>query len=139
MPSNAGRGRVKIVEPVDSSKDLELVGGLKNAFERGESFAKAKQSFINAGYKPSAVDNAAQEMRKLLYSTKQQSVTPAETKSTPPIKTTTPKIKQLPKASKISSTKKKEMPKALVILLIIILIAILVGAAVLGLFWDQLI
>ena len=135
MPSNARRRGIKIVEPINSSRAQELVGGLKNAFERGGSFAKAKQSFINAGYKPSEVEIAAQEMRKSISSTSQSAVTPVETKSTSTPRTS--QMKQLPKAPKILSTRKNEVSKALIILLIIILILILVGATALGLFWDQ--
>ena len=47
MSSNEGRRCVKIVGPLDSSKEKDLVGGLKNALERGDNLAKAKQSFIN--------------------------------------------------------------------------------------------
>ena len=132
MPFNARWRCVKIVEPTNPSRAQELVGGLKNAFERGESFAKAKQSFINAGYNSSEVGAAAQEMRRLISSTSQSPVTLVETKSTH-----TPKTKRLPTTSKIPSTRKKGISKALVIILITILISILLGAAVLGLFWEK--
>src|SRR3989344_1679649 len=36
----------------------ELVSGLKNAIERGDSMEKAAQSFINAGYNPQEVREA---------------------------------------------------------------------------------
>ena len=38
----------------------EIQSGLKNAVERGESLESAAQSFINAGYNPSEVRQAAQ-------------------------------------------------------------------------------
>ena len=135
MSFNARWGSVKIVEPINSSRAQELVGGLRNAFERGESFAKAKQSFINAGYKPSEVMIAAQEMRKSISSISQSAVTPTETKSTPTSKIS--QIKQLPKALAISSIRKKGISKALIIVLVILLILTLVSSAILGLFWDQ--
>ncbi len=40
----------------------EILGGLKNALERGESIDKAVQSFINAGYNPQLVHQAAIEL-----------------------------------------------------------------------------
>lgn len=135
MPLNARRRCVKIVEPIDSNKDPELVGGLKNAFERGESFEKAKQSFINAGYKPSEVESAVPELRKLISPTSQPEVTPVKTKPAPnPKKSQT---KKLPTTSKMPSVKKNGIPKILIVVLIVVLTLILVGAAILGLFWDQ--
>jgi hypothetical protein len=40
----------------------EIIAGLKNAIERGESFEKAVQSFINAGYDSAEVREAAEEI-----------------------------------------------------------------------------
>ena len=37
----------------------DIVGGLRNALERGQSLQKAVQSFINAGYPPEDVEEAA--------------------------------------------------------------------------------
>ena len=135
MSPNAGRGDVKIVEPSNPSKAEELVGGLRNAFERGESFIKAKQSLINAGYNPAEVELAAQEMRKLLSSKNPPKVTPVETKPTSVVKKS--RMKKLPKVAKIQSGKKQGTSKALMIVLVIIMVLILVGSMVLGLFWDQ--
>ncbi len=38
----------------------EIVAGLKNAIERGDTMENAIQSFINAGYNPATVREAAQ-------------------------------------------------------------------------------
>ncbi|MFH1291265.1 MAG: hypothetical protein ABIH79_01785 [archaeon] len=136
MSSNARWRCVKIVEPLNSNRYLELVGGLKNAFERGESFAKAKQSFINAGYKSSEVEAAAQEMRKSISPTAQPPVIPVETKkSTLNIKKS--RMKKLPMTPKTHSTRKKDISNILIVALIIVSILILVGATILGLFWDK--
>ncbi|MCK5449577.1 hypothetical protein KAI32_01810 [Candidatus Pacearchaeota archaeon] len=133
MPPNARWGRVKIIKPENPSRAQELVGGLRNAFERGESFTKAKQSFINAGYNPSDVDIAAQELRKLISSSNRPTI-----KSNAIPASGKPMVKQLPKTPlKIIIPRKNGIPKFLIVILIIILIAILVGATVLGLFWDQ--
>ena len=40
----------------------EIISGLKNAIARGESIQKASQSFINAGYNPAEVQQAASEI-----------------------------------------------------------------------------
>lgn len=40
----------------------EIIGGLRNALERGESIQKAVQSFISAGYNPILVQEAANEL-----------------------------------------------------------------------------
>ena len=40
----------------------DIVAGLKNAMQRGESLEKAVQSFINAGYNPMEVKQAAESI-----------------------------------------------------------------------------
>lgn len=40
----------------------EILGGLRNALEHGESLEKAVQSFINAGYNPRQVKAAANQL-----------------------------------------------------------------------------
>src|SRR3989344_1138515 len=40
----------------------DILRGLKNAIERGEPLEKAVQSFINAGYNPIEVKQAAESM-----------------------------------------------------------------------------
>ena len=47
--------KVPITHP---SRELELVGGIKNALERGEPMPKVKKSFLNAGYKQAEVNAA---------------------------------------------------------------------------------
>ncbi|MEK6889661.1 MAG: hypothetical protein AABW82_00875 [Nanoarchaeota archaeon] len=42
--------------------DNEIIGGLRNALERGQSLERAVQSFINAGYNPRTVQEAANEL-----------------------------------------------------------------------------
>ena len=42
----------------------EIIGGIKNAMERGDSFEKAVQSFVNAGYNPGEVRAAADQMSR---------------------------------------------------------------------------
>ena len=40
----------------------EIIGGLRNAIERGSSLDEAVQSFINAGYNPVEVRESAKNM-----------------------------------------------------------------------------
>lgn len=40
----------------------DIIGGLRNAIERGESLESAMQSFVNAGYNANEVKEAAQSM-----------------------------------------------------------------------------
>lgn len=42
--------------------DNEILGGLRNAVERGEPIERAVQTFINAGYNPILVKQAANEL-----------------------------------------------------------------------------
>lgn len=43
----------------------EIIGGLRNAIERGASLEQAVQSFINAGYNPIEVKQAAQSLSQI--------------------------------------------------------------------------
>lgn len=118
------------------TKEEELAGGIKNALERGEPLPKIKQSFINAGYKPEEVERAA---RKILHPELAIPPTPKpiETKKieTQPIPAQQPTIQKLPVQP---IQKQKTFSKKLIIILTIVSILILVGAALLGLYWDKL-
>jgi len=46
MPPNARWESSKIVIPSVPNQEEKLIGGLKNALDRGETLAKAKQSLI---------------------------------------------------------------------------------------------
>lgn len=113
MPSNGRWRRIEIVVP---SRASEIAGGIKNALDRGEPLAKAKQSFINGGYTQQEVQEASQMVRSSQQSSAaQQSL-----------------AEQKPAASKKMSEKK------------IYIIAGVAGAVVviialtLGLFWDKI-
>ena len=130
MSFNAGRRRSKIVMPPVPNQEEKLIGGLKNALDRGETLAKAKQSFINAGYKPAEVTAAAQKIPTITPVVGKQ----ISSSSGTPVK---------PAATDISSTNQTtEQPKTLskkfIIILISISAIILIGAVVLGLFWNTI-
>ncbi len=46
----------------------QILAGLKNAIERGYSLELAKQSFINAGYNPRDIEEAANELSGVISS-----------------------------------------------------------------------
>jgi hypothetical protein len=48
----------------------DLLGGLKNALERGESIQEAKETFISAGYPKADVEEAAASLEKIQISKK---------------------------------------------------------------------
>ena len=128
MSHNARRRYLKIVAPLAPNREQELIGGLKNAIYRGETIMKAKQSFINAGYKQAEVEVAAQKV-------------PAATTqiSKPILKNQTSAQQQAPTQIKptATTTKSKKLSKTFIIILIISSALILIGAAILGLFWDS--
>ena len=130
MPYNARRRGLRIVAPLTPNREQELIGGLKNALARGETLVKAKQSFINAGYKQAEVEAAS---RKVPTSTSQISK-PMSTQSTP----TQPTSQQpTPQLTTTTPTQSKNISKKLIIILIVSSALILIGAAILGLFWDS--
>jgi len=142
MPPNGGWRRIKIVAPLTQGREQEIGGGLKNALDRGESLAKAKQSFVNAGYKPEEVEAA---VRKMPAATTQPLQQPT---ATTPNKVETPIVQPgqqqatqpLPTVAATTTTVKpeKELSKKFIIILISSAALALIGAALLGLFWDNL-
>jgi hypothetical protein len=133
MPPNARRRGINIVAPLAPNREQELIGGLKNAIDRGETLVKAKQSFINAGYKQDEVEAAArkvpaatQQISKPVSATAAEKFTAEPTIQTQQTATTT-----------VAPTQAKSVSKKLIIILIISSALVLIGAAILGLFWDS--
>ena len=85
MSPNARWRYFKIIAPEKPTREEELSGGLKNALLRGENLNKAKQSFINAGYKSEEIEAAAQKV-----STTQKFIQPTQA----PTPTTNQKLPQ---------------------------------------------
>jgi len=130
MLLNARRRRPKIVAPQSPNRERELIGGLQNALSRGENINKAKQSFISAGYKPEEIEAAAQKI----------SIAPRATQQTSTLSTTPTPIKQQitqPQQTP-EEPKPKQASKKLIIIMASISVLILIGAALLGLFWDKI-
>ena len=100
----------------------ELIGGMRNALERGETLNKAKQSFINAGYKNDEVESAAQQL--------------SQTSSFNAL----PQTNQNPQNPKnlLQNLPAKHLSKRFVIILIVLGALILIGAGLLGIYWERL-
>jgi len=133
MSSNARWESIEIVGPLNPNREQDLIGGLKNAMERGEPMEKAKQSFINAGYQPSEVTAAAQKTPVVSPVVTPTTSTQPTTKKEKPVESTqpTPTTPNQP-------TVKKQASKKFIIILTMIGGLILAGAALLGIFWDKI-
>ena len=122
MPSYGGRRYFRIVAPPSRAK--EISGGIKNALDRGEPLAKAKQSFLNAGYKIQEVNEATQMIGRtpsgLIKPLNPQTHMPAQASPTQLKKPTT------------------GMSKKTIIILVIVAVVILGAALFLGLFWNKI-
>ena len=136
MSPNARWRCSKIVEsqiPNKENNEEELTSGLKNALERGETLEKAKQSFINAGYKSEKIEAASQKM---------PATTPKVTKPlASPIKTTIPAKSKTTTTSKLAPTtpvQQKKLSKKLIITLTSIVAFIFITAAILGILWNKI-
>lgn len=116
MSFNGGWGRIKIVEATPS-RAQEILGGIKNALDRGEPLEKAKQTFINSGYTPQEVQEAAQLIGPRAK----------------PLNPTQPALAQPATAPPAKKSSKKT-----IIILSVVGTVILILALVLGLFWDKI-
>jgi len=82
----------------------DIIAGLKNAYERGESMQKAMQAFINAGYNKEEVEEAA---RFLNFSYSQQ-----EQPASAPAQQTQQKMQFQPLPKSPSLTEEIPVPNA---------------------------
>lgn len=114
-----------------------ITSGIKNALERGESIEQAIQSFRNAGYGEEDISKSVEEIKGWnLYNSQNA------TKITNPIpivkeeKISEEGYKKLPGVSSYEVTNKRVyLPYILIVLLGLLFI---IGAALLGLYWNQL-
>jgi len=154
VPSNARWRRFKIVDSPEQPKGQELIAGLKNALERGESIEKAKKSFVNAGYKQEDVEAASLGMSQVqpiqtpaeeevpTEPEPQQPSTQETTQPQPQPQQTQPQTPPSPEPQPtpvITTTQqpKKKFPLFITILIIIAIID-LFGAAFFIFFWDKI-
>ena len=126
----------KIVISSATNKEREISGGLKNALERGETLQKAKQSFLNAGYKPSEINAAVQKIPSKTPEVKKPLTPSPQAKAQPPQSATPTQITTAPTQN--IPGQKKSLSKTFIIILISSAALVLVVAALLGLFWDKI-
>jgi len=125
----------------DISKKAELIGGIKNALEKGESLEKAKQSFLNAGYKKEEIEAAAKELAP------SSAIVPSPAPVSPSPQAHNQSIPQPPSQKPPQQTlikpptqlpAEQQVSKKLMIILAIVSVLVLAGAAILGIFWDKI-
>lgn len=120
----------------------EIVGGLRNALDRGESLEQAMQSFINAGYSPlevreavkvlpasatSMIQNASQEKS---FSSPQPSSNASTSASSTTSSTSSPPVQPLPQtgaAKPATAQAPKANTKLIIGLSIVLLLLIIAG------------
>jgi len=115
----------------------EIISGLRNALERGESLDKAAQSFLNAGYNPNEVKESVtaitQGATDITIQPVQHTSTQKESNQTFP-KNFIQGAPQAP-AETILIQKPKKKHRVLITVLVVVLLilgAVLVSLAVLG-------
>jgi cell division septation protein DedD len=138
MPHDERWGGLKIVAPKQPSREQELIGGLQNALSRGENMAKAKQSFISAGYKSEEIQAAAQKV-STTPSVVQQAPAPTAKQAQQPSRTQQAQAPQSQTTTTQPPQPKeaKQVSKKFIIILASIGALILIGSLVVGLFWNK--
>ncbi|MFA5484859.1 MAG: hypothetical protein WC260_01235 [Candidatus Pacearchaeota archaeon] len=115
-----------------SSEAEEIIGGLINAVERGESLQNAMQTFVNAGYDAQFLLKVAQ---RAYYDGQIPNFdSPQDDKNHDKSSNKKEKKNKL----KIFDFKDDKQKKFYIILMIFIGAVVLFGALFLGLFWDKL-
>lgn len=115
-----------------SSEAEEIIGGLINAVERGESLQNAMQTFVNAGYDAQFLLKVAQ---RAYYDGRIPNFdSPQDDKNHDKSSNKKEKKNKL----KIFDFKDDKQKKFYIILMIVIGAIVLFGALFLGLFWDKL-
>jgi len=112
----------------------EIASGLNNAINRGETLDIARATFLNAGYDPQVVNGAANQ----LLAGGGGGVKPVQNPGKLPLH-----AKKKGAIASVNNVRKKSgvimgVPYWVVILMILITLGIVVGAGVLGLYWDRI-
>ena len=108
----------------------EIESGLKNALERGYSLDEAVASFINAGYNPVEVKEAANNLGSTvgsIVSQDQGRSQPAPSAFQSIEKSATPNTSVFTVTNSLQPVKKKSSKKIWLIILIIFLVILLIG------------
>ncbi len=104
----------------------EILSGLKISVERGFTLDSAVQSFLNAGYNPAEVHEAAASISR-----------PVSSSLIQPLPKTT-QISEAPQEVKAAKPAASPKMKLLLIIAIILILLIIAGAIVTLLFKDQI-
>lgn len=123
-----------------SEIEEEIIGGLNNGINRGETINSARISLLNAGYSPQIVDVAVRRiMEKNKGSVVEQKV---------PQKINVPSSNLNLHANNFPVSKQnsinqpypasRTVPYWAVVLMLLLSLGIIVGAGVLGLYWNRL-
>ena len=134
-------------------KENELIGGIKNALERGESPQEIKQSFLNSGY-------SLQEIEQALKPTEPPQTQPPQINppQEPTLQQTQPQIQyqeQIPEPNQPPQpestqpqtlqqqnqqpTPQRKKSNLFIIIAIIISIIVIIIAGIVGLYWNKII
>ncbi len=141
MPSYERWWHIKNIMEEDNIEELR--GAIKNALEHRQDITKVKQTFINAGYEPKKVEQATKNIfpqpQPKLQSTLRK-ILPSELKpkQAPPQPQTPEPQSQFQEQIPLQSQDQPKKSKTMIIILIIISVIVLIGAALLGLFWDSI-
>ncbi len=132
MPLDERRGDINNL--MEKNNINELTGAIKNSLEYEENLGKIKQSFINAGYKFQEIEIASRNL--IQPKLKNQSQTPPVLKPVK-LKPISEEIKKNESFTENQAQPNKKSPIP-IILIITISVLVLVGAAILGLYWDKI-
>jgi len=119
----------------------ELTGGIENALDRGESPEKAKQSFLNAGYKKEDIEEAFNESSQYEATAKPQNIVQSanitSANTAPQADNTNLNLPPSPPQNNLIPKKKKNNKVLIIVLIILVLLLIGSGVAFL-VFKDQI-
>ncbi|MEK6855977.1 MAG: hypothetical protein AABX66_02340 [Nanoarchaeota archaeon] len=124
----------------------DIIGGIRNALEHGESLEKAVASFVSAGYSQNDVNEAAQEFSRGVTNSVQFIQTkPNAPNIQPTLKFPVPSTNSSPNISQQNATiatappaQAKDPKRKLAIVFIIILIVLIGGLATFLMYSDAI-
>ena len=125
----------KIVEEVSApqGREKDIIGGVKNALERGQSLQEVKQSFLNSGYRSEEIEAAVQMVPQITSKISKLLVGAEPSKDSK---------KKMAKERKVKNKEEPEekagASKGLVIGLIIMSLLVVGGGIFMFFFWEQL-
>jgi hypothetical protein len=110
-----------------------IIGGMKNALERGSSIEKAKESFITAGYDTADVEEAANSLGEKNFDKQASSrqspkqVVPAQPLAALSLKMPEKPLPEIAKPESIKTKKKRKWLRNIIIFIAIILFLLILG------------